>query len=497
MKTCLASILIVITCTLSAKCAYEANQKPNVLFIITDDLSVTLHAFGRDGIITPNIDKLARQGRIFTRAYCQASLCNPSRASIMTGRYPHETGIWRNEPHFRGKYPRIKTLPERFKDEGYHTTGIGKIYHNWAQSIEGDAQSWTDPQENHWGAHFMDWYVPGRPYEMHMDLKKGPAVQCEDVPDEAYIDGRTANAAVNKLRELQETPFFLAIGFWKPHLPYNPPKKYWDMYDRDHLPPVKYPGPVEGVPDIAYVNSNEARSYTDVPDKGEIPEEKKQELRHGYCAAISYVDAQIGKVLSELERLDLVKNTIIVFLSDHGYHAGEHGQFGKWTNFEIGTRVPLIIASPGIQKAGEISTSLVELVDLYPTLLDLCGISLPETEDAIPGMSLVPILNDPEAVVRNSAISQITRPLRAGFSFSILGSSIRTGEYRYNIWVQQKDGSVVAEELYDLSSDIHLVENRISDNKLKKTKETLRKTLLERTMQSRVPVAGFTNERRQ
>ena len=202
----------------------------NVLFIFTDDLSVTLHVYGNEGIITPNIDKLAQQGRVFTRAYCQASLCNPSRASVMTGRYPHELGIWRNESHFRGKYPKIKTLPERFKDQGYYAAGIGKIYHNWAQALEGDAQSWTDPQVNHWGAHYNDWYVPGRPYEMHFDLKKGPAVQCEPVPDEAYLDGRTANAAVNKLRELQETPFFLAVGFWKPHLPFNPPKKYWDEW---------------------------------------------------------------------------------------------------------------------------------------------------------------------------------------------------------------------------------------------------------------------------
>jgi len=461
-------------------CADKNEQRPNVLFIFTDDLSVTINAYGTKGIITPNIDKLAQQGRIFTRAYCQASLCNPSRASVMTGRYPHELGIWRNQAHFRGKFPKIKTLPEKFKEHGYQTVGIGKIYHNWGQSLEGDPQSWNYPQVNHWGAHYYDWYVPGRPYEAHFDLKKGPAVQCEDVPDEAYLDGRTTNAAINRLRELQETPFFMAVGFWKPHLPYNPPKKYWDLYDRNNLPPLKYSRPVAGVPEIAYVDSDEGRTYTDVPKKGKIPEEKKQEMRHGYYAAISYVDAQVGKLISELERLDLAESTIIVFLSDHGYHAGEHGQFGKWTNFEIGTRVPLIIAGPGIPRAGVSSSSLVELVDLYPTLLDMCSIEDPGIARHPSGISLKPILADPDAEVKNSAISQITRPIKSPESFAVLGSSIRTEKYRYNIWVQKKDGKIVAEELYDLSDDIYLVENRINDPKMKKIKGSLKKELLER-----------------
>jgi iduronate 2-sulfatase len=481
MKSLMSIILLALISTISACGADQPDPKLNVLFFVTDDLSVSLHSFGKEGIITPNIDKLARQGRIFTRAYCQASLCNPSRASLMTGRYPHELGIWRNESHFRGKFPKIKTLSERFKDQGYHAAGIGKIYHNWAQSLEGDAQSWSYPQVNHWGTHYMDWYVPGRLYEMHTDLRKGPAVQCVDVPDEAYIDGRTANAAINKLRELQEVPFFLAVGFWKPHLPFNPPKKYWDMYDRENLPPLRYEGPVEGVPEISYVNSNEGRSYTDVPKTGPISEDKKQELRHGYYAAISYVDAQIGKVMDELQRLGLSDNTIVVFISDHGYHAGEHGQFGKWTNFEIGTRVPLIIASPGIPQPGIASTSLVELVDLYPTLLDLCGIEIPADDRQPSGVSLSPVLSDPATVVRKSAISQISRPLASAEIYSVLGSSIRTENYRYNVWIQRKDGQVIAEELYDLSTDIQRVENRIEDREMKKIKETLSKELNERT----------------
>lgn len=431
---------------------------PNVLFIIADDLSTTLGCYGAEGISTPNLDKLAGRGRLFERAYCQASLCNPSRTSIMTGRRPHEINILTNPPHFRGRYPRITTLPEHFKANGYHAVGIGKIYHNWGQSIHGDPQSWSEPETNHWAAHYHDWYIPGRPYQMHFDIKKGPAVQCEDVPDEAYVDGRTANAAVNKLRELRETPFFLAVGFWKPHLPYNAPKKYWDLYDRDALPPVRYSAPVEGVPEMAYVNSNEARSYTDVPEEGPISADKKLELRHGYLAAISYLDAQVGKILDELGRLGLADNTIIVFLSDHGYHAGEHGQFGKWTNFEIGTRVPLIIAAPGMARPGASTKSIVELVDLYPSLLGLAGLSPPGRQE-LAGVSLAPVLDDPEAEVKTRAVSQISRPLGAGPDYEVTGSSVRDARYRYNVWADRYSGEARAEELYDLSDDLWNADN--------------------------------------
>jgi len=461
-----------------APLANTSEPQPNVLFIITDDLSTTLGCYGAEGVSTPNLDKLASRGRLFERAYCQASLCNPSRTSIMTGRRPHETNILANPPHFRGRYPRITTLPEHFKANGYHSVGIGKIYHNWGQSIHGDPQSWSEPETNHWAAHYHDWYIPGRPYQMHFDIKKGPAVQCEDVPDEAYVDGRTANAAVNKLRELKETPFFLAVGFWKPHLPYNAPKKYWDLYDRDDLPPVKCPAPVEGVPEIAYVNSNEARSYTDVPREGPISPKQKQELRHGYLAAISYLDAQVGKILDELDRLELADNTIVVFLSDHGYHAGEHGQFGKWTNFEIGTRVPLIIAAPGMARRGASTKSIVELVDLYPSLLELAGLSPPGRQE-LAGVSLAPILEDPEAEVKNWAVSQISRPLWAGPDYEVVGSTLRTPRLRYNQWADRKTGEVLAEELYDLSDDSWNADNLANAARHSDKREQLRKMLNE------------------
>lgn len=460
--------------------ADSGNAPPNVLFIIADDLNTSLiHSYGNKGVVTPNLDKLAQRGRIFTRAYTQAPLCNPSRSSLMTGRYPHHLKIWTNSPHIRGVYPNIKTLPEYFKDHGYHTAGIGKIYHNWGQALKGDPPSWSEPEKYHWAAHYQDWYVPGRPYTLHSDLDKGPAVQNEDVPDEAYLDGRITNEAIKTLRELRETPFFLAVGFWKPHLPFNAPKKYWDLYDRNNLPQAKYSNYVEGVPDIAYVNSDEARSYTDVNKGGPIPGSKKQELRHGYLAAISYLDTQVGKVVDELDRLGLAKNTIIVFISDHGYHAGEHGQFGKWTNFEVGTRVPLIIVTPGIPQPGKATDSIAELVDLYPTLLNLCN--LPESKDGkrIDGISLEPILKDPDVEVKSAALSQIARPLGGAAALKIIGSSIRNDRFRYNIWVHQKDEKIVAEELYDLSTDIYNAENLINKTRYKTTKKQLFEELME------------------
>jgi len=433
----------------------------NVLFIIVDDLSNTLGCYGMEEVITPNLDGLADRGLLFNRAYSQVSLCNPSRASILTGKRPNNLKIWNNTPHFRGLHPKIKTLPEHFKDNGFYTVGIGKIFHNWVHPIQGDPQSWSESQTYHWGPHYSDWYVPGQPFQLHTQIPKGPAIQSVDVMDEAYLDGRIANAAVNKLRELSQTSFFLAVGFWKPHLPFNAPKKYWDLYDRNSLPKVDYPRPVEAVPELAYVDSKEARSYTDVSKKGEISEAKQRELRHGYLAAISYLDAQVGKVLDELDQLGLTDKTTIVFVSDHGYHAGEHGQFGKWTNFEIGTRVPLIISAPGITQPGTTSNSIIELVDLFPTLLELHGLPSLINDNKLDGLSLVPLLEDPALKLKSVAISQISRPLGAGVNIDVLGSTIRDESYRYTAWKDLKSNEIIEEEFYNLSNGPFKIDNQI------------------------------------
>lgn len=482
MKTLTAITVIFQLSNLIFSRQIDANEeKLNVLLIFSDDLSTSLHCYGIEEAITPNLDNLARKGRMFERAYCQAALCNPSRSSIMTGRRPHELEIWTNQPHFRERFPDITTLPEHFKEHGYYTVSIGKIFHNRDHPIQGDPQSWSEPQTLHWGAHYGDWFIPGRPYELHSDiLEKRQAVQCEDVPDEAYLDGRIANAAVNKLRELKDTAFFLAVGFWKPHLPFNAPKKYWDLYDRNKLPPVDYNEPVPGVPEIAYVNSPEARGYSDVNDTGPIPEAKQKELRHGYFAAISYLDEQVGKVLNELERLELTKKTIIIFSSDHGFHAGEHGQFGKSTNFEICTRVPLIIVTPDISEPGRPTKSIVELIDIFPTLINIVNLPSLKESHRLSGISLKPIIDDPNARIKTTALSQITRFWNSSADKQILGTTIRTVKYRYNVWLHINNGDIADEELYNLSKNPFRVKNLIDNPGKNDVKNDLYKMLMEK-----------------
>lgn len=493
MKKHIISILIFFSLLFPEKAITQlqpnvVNNKKNVLFIIADDLSNIIFSKDFDKIVAPNIKSLAAEGVVFQRAYCQAPLCNPSRASLMTGRRPQDLRIWNNDPHFRGLNPRIVTLPQYFKQQGYYSVGIGKIFHNWEQAIDGDSASWSEPQQYHWAAHFMDWYTPGKPYGLQTNIKKGPAVQHEDVPDEAYLDGRIADAAVNKLRLLKEVPFFMGVGFWKPHLPFNAPQKYWDLYDRNNLPPVQYNAPVAGIPDIAYVNSNEARSYTDIP-KGDIPitEEKQLELRHGYLAAISFLDAQVGKVLNELKKLQLDKNTIIVFTADNGFHAGEHGQFGKWTNFELGARVPLIISAPGTGQQGKSSLSLVELVDLYPTLIEYCNLPTSQATNRLAGVSLLPVLKNTNTKIKTEALTQVARPLGGIDNLEIVGSSLRDENFRYNAWIRLTDNEIVAEELYNLSTDIDNAINLANDNKYLERKKIMRERLLSRLNIKNIP----------
>lgn len=474
--------ILILCCLLPVFSGLYAQQpengKVNVLLIMADDLSSVSFLKNSGEIITPNLDRLAKSGRLFARAYCQSALCNPSRSSMLTGRRPQELKIWNLESHFRGMYPGIVTLPQYFKNQGYYTVNIGKIYHNIGQSIQGDPVSWSEPQVYNWANHSWDWYVPGHRYDIHPEVGRNGAVQCEDVPDEAYLDGRIANAAVEKLKVLREIPFFLAVGFWKPHLPYNAPKKYWDLYNRDNLPALKYEQPVSGVPSLAYVIPNEAEKYKNVAVNGQIPGSKVKELRHGYFACISYMDAQLGKILDELDRLDLTRKTIVVFVSDNGYHSGEMGQFGKRTNFEEGANVPLIISAPDMQQRGVASYSLAELVDIYPTLIDYCRLPAAPEAARLAGKSLIPVLKDPLQVVKTYATTQITRPTGGSEAMQIIGSSIRDDRYRYNVWVDVKDNRVVAEEFYDLSGDVYRVQNDVLNPRYSTEKKRLHNLLL-------------------
>ena len=432
--------------------AATSAARPNVLFIAVDDLCAELGCYGSDHVISPHIDGLARRGTLFERAYCQQAVCNPSRASLLTGLRPNTLRIWDLPTHFRQRRPGIVTLPQHFKENGYHTENIGKIFHNWRQDRpRGDATSWSIPAVMHYGTHGSDKAkVEG---ELPPNLATIPKCEIRDVPDEAYFDGRIAKLAVEALGRLQkrDQPFFLAVGFWKPHAHFNAPKKYWDLYRQSEIELAANPQPPKDVPAIALHDGREiGRSFKGRPG-GKPTDQDAIALRHGYYAATTYVDAQIGKVISALDRLGLGKNTIVVFWSDHGFHLGEHGLWAKTSNFELDARVPFIIAAPG-HAGGQRSRSLVELLDLYPTLADLCGLDPP---DHLEGKSLRPVLENPRATVKPAAYTWHPRPAYppSGKDPTAMGYSMRTPTHRYTEWRRFPGGDVLARELYDHRSD--------------------------------------------
>lgn len=448
----------VLVLLLSCQPALAA-ERLNVLFIAVDDMRVELGCYGDRHVLSPHIDKLARRGTLFERAYCQQAVCNPSRASLLTGLTPQTLRIWDLPTHFRQRIPDVVTLPQHFKRHGYHAENIGKIFHNWRQDdYKGDAVSWSVPQRMHYATHGSDKAQVDGP--VPPNLSDTPKCVVRDVPDTAYFDGRVAELAVEALGRLsrQEDPFFLAVGFWKPHSHFNAPKKYWDLYDPEKLPTVPNPTPPIDVPSLALHDGREiCRSFQGRPGGRPTAADAKT-LRHGYCASISYVDAQIGRVLDELERLGLSDSTVIVFFSDHGFHLGEHGLWAKTSNFELDARVPLIIASPQT-KGGQRSKSIVELLDLYPTLVDLCGLPLPPGE--LEGTSLRPILAEPSNSVKAAALTWHPRPAypAAGKLPDAMGFSLRTARYRYTEWREFRTGRVLARELYDHQRDPRETQN--------------------------------------
>jgi iduronate 2-sulfatase len=465
--------VLAIACVLwLAACGGPAlADRPNVLMIAVDDLRAELGCYGDAHVRSPNIDRLARWGTLFERAYCQQALCNPSRASLLTGLRPDTLEVWDLPTHFRQHRPDVVTLPQLFKLHGYHTENIGKIFHNGRQdAYQGDAPSWSVPAVMHYANHGQDQaQVAG---ELPPNLSAVPKTEIRDVPDEAYFDGRIAKLAVEALGRLKDRPFFLAVGFWKPHAQFNAPKRYWDLYDRAKIAPPAHPTPPAGVPPLAMHDAREVlRAFAGSPGGRPTPDEVLA-LRHGYYAATSYVDAQIGKVLNELERLDLRKNTIVVFWSDHGYHLGEHALWAKTSNFELDARVPLLIAAPS-HPGGQRTRALVELVDIYPTLADLCGLPAPAN---LAGQSLRPLLGDPAARVKSGAITQHPRPAYYtddSDPLSAMGYSLRTERYRYTEWRDAADARVLARELYDHQADPAETVNRAADSQHAETIEQL------------------------
>ncbi|MDA7633290.1 sulfatase [bacterium] len=428
--------------------------RPNVLFIAVDDLRVELGCYGSEHVISPNIDRLAEKGTLFERAYCQQTVCNPSRASLLTGLRPDTLRVWDLYTHFRQNSPDLVTLPQLFKQEGYEAVCVGKIFHNWRQDQwRGDRVSWSQPEFLHYATHGND--QPQIPGDLPPNLASGAGgLECRDVPDEAYYDGRVANKAVEALRSLKrnEKPFFLAVGFWKPHTPFNAPKKYWDRYERDAVPVPRHLDPPENIPEIALTSSR----YDGSSNRGAL-----REMHHGHLAAITYLDTQIGKVLDEIDTLGLREETVIVFWSDHGLHLGEHGLTRKTTAFELDAAVPMIISMPG-QSSGQRTKALVELLDVYPTLVELCDLTAPH---ALQGKSLVRLVEDPSAEFKSAVLTQTPRPnYPKGKMPEAMGYSIRTDQFRYTEWRDFKSDRVIARELYDHDKDPLETVNVIGDD---------------------------------
>jgi len=432
--------------------AHGSSEGRNVLFIAIDDLRPALGCYGDATAITPNIDRLARRGMAFRRAYCQQAVCSPSRLSLMTGRRPDTIRVWDLATHFRETLPDVVTLPQHFKNHGYHTRSIGKIYHGGGKPAK-DPPSWSEQPLYDTTRDASTRYA--LPKNLAGTGLKRSATEAADVPDNNYIDGIVCDTAIEALGKLKAKaqPFFLAVGFRKPHLPFCAPQKYWDLYDRAKIPlPVSSEHP-QGAPELAVRSWNELEGYTDIPAGGRFTTDKVRELRHGYYACVSYVDALAGRLLDELVRLKLVDNTVIVLWGDHGYHLGEQGLWTKANNYELSTRAPLILAVPDHAKPGSTTDALVEFVDLYPTLAEACGLPLPE---GLEGTSLLPLLEQPDRAWKSAVFSQYPRMgtgSRHRGHGDIMGYAVRADRYRYVEWREWKSRQVVARELYDHMSD--------------------------------------------
>ena len=520
LKTNLLQIvaLILATGALPVVAADPVPQKPNVLFLVVDDLRPELGCYGKDYIKSPNIDGLAGVGMVFNRAYCQQAVCSPSRTCVMTGVRPDTSKVWDLVTHFRSNLPDVVTLGQQFKTNGYFVQGMGKIFHGglddpatWSvpwqepkapvyalaenaalvgvnvQPVDEDGkgnkgaspEAYSLPKTNTLNNETIAGETPVKKGKKNGKKAKGkaaanaeitaansggaeggkansrgPIYECADVPDNTYVDGKTADLAVKTLDDISKKsqPFFLAVGFHKPHLPWVAPKKYWDMYDpaKIDLAPNQFL-PVDAPEYTVLPNDGEVRAYKGVPPSGPIPPEIQHKLKQAYFAGTSYTDAQIGKVLAELDHLNLRSNTIIILWGDHGWKLGEHMAWGKHSNVENDVNAPLILSVPSMKNAGTHTDALVEFVDMYPTLCDLAGIPLPSH---LEGTSFKPLLDEPKREWKSAAFSQYPRNAGKTGAGKLMGYTMRTDRYRFTVWVGDTDHSkVAAVELYDHQVD--------------------------------------------
>ena len=460
----LVAPMLVSLLAVRTACAQQPGR-PNVLLICVDDLKPVIGCYGDRLAKTPHMDRLAARGVMFERAYCNQAVCSPSRNALLVGLRSQTLGIYDLGTNFRKSVPDAVTLPQYFRQHGYRTEAMGKIFHVGHGNAE-DPASWSVP---HFQAKSIGYALKENNAEQTREgaffenkspanLPRGAAYESAEVDDSVYGDGKVADEAVRRLLQAKETPdqpFFLAVGFLKPHLPFCAPKKYWDLHDRAAFPLAEQRDPPANAPGYAPQFGGELRNYKDIPAQGALPDDLQRTLIHGYYAATSYMDAQLGRVLAALDETGLAQNTIIVLWGDHGWHLGDHGMWCKHTNYEQAARIPLIVVVPGVTRSGAKTQSLAESVDLYPTLCELAGLPAPRGLD---GSSFAATVRDPAAPTKESILHVYPRNQR-------LGRAIRTARHRLVEWKQPGAASDTAElELYDYETDPLETKNVAADH---------------------------------
>jgi len=413
----------------------QNSEKPNILFIVVDDLRPELSCYGAEHIHSPNIDRIAAQGTLFERSYCNVPVCGASRASLMTGLRPTQKRFLNYESRADEDAPGVITLSGHLKNNGYHTISNGKVFHFGDDSRESWDEIWHPTSSSR---SWRDYALPENILGDTAAYRSGPPLERADIEDNAYMDGKITEKVISDMQKLSKTdkPFFLTAGFIKPHLPFNAPEKYWKLYDgKVNLPDNNHPP--ENAPKESFHMFWELRSYTGIPMGGPLEDEVAKDLIHGYYACVSYIDEQIGKVLDELERLELDENTIVILWGDHGWNLREHGLWCKTANYETSLHAPLILKVPGSEQV--VSTAeIVEFVDIYPTLCELVDVEMPEH---LQGDSFRELLFDPEAKSDGVAVCQWKN-----------GKTTVQNKFFYTEWINDQD-SVYARMLYDHAVD--------------------------------------------
>ena len=437
----------------------HAAEKPNVLFIAVDDLRPELGCYGSPIAVSPNLDALAADGLLFNRAYCQEAICRPSRASLMTGARPETTGLFHNYVSLRELQPDIVTLPQHFIANGYETAYCGKIFHQgdtdeekswsrkpvkWLKDIPRPKGAFALAENNKIKSDNMKLMIEKYGESARRGLSSGPAYENADVPDHAYIDGYETLRAIATMKEMvknKDKPFFMALGFKKPHLNWTAPKKYWDLYDADNIPMAsETTAPIDGAA-MGLHASFELRTRAGIPKSGPLGKELSRTLKHAYLACVSYVDAQIGLMIKELEQAGVRDNTIIIVWGDHGWHLGDMGVWGKATNYEIATRVPMMIWTPNMKTRGATTDALVELVDIFPSLCELAGLPIPDHTE---GHSFVPLLDSPNQTWKKAAFSQYPNPALREWAANPLSKGMR--ETWFGPLIEEVEGRIIAQQ---------------------------------------------------